>query len=182
MTRNPIFAALAATACLTAAPLMAQEIEADETVSIEREIVVVDTADDSSGVTRRSLVRRIGADAGGTRLDDQIDAMKEIEVRIVRMGESAQMSEAEIRALTEARIADGDMVVFSAREMACERQASGEVRLRVCTLEGRNSALSALREARRTLATDAALDDESRLSALAALDRRIDELEAASDR
>lgn len=173
MTSNPILAAIAATACLSAAPIVAQEIEPEGSVLVERETVVVDTGVATAPSVRQTRIRR---------LDDQIDAMKEVETRIVEMGEKAELSEAELKALTEARIADGDMVVFSGREMACERQATGEVRLKVCTVEGRNSALRALREARRTLAADAAQGDEARLRALAALDSRIEELEAASDR
>lgn len=190
MKNNTMIAAASALACLSTSPLAAQEIEADDTVSIQRKVVVIDTDEGAREVGREVRVMRIGEGARNTRgrtgrdagLNDRIDAMKKVEARIVKMGEGANLSEAELRAITGDRIADGRMVVFSGEEMQCELQNTGEVKLRLCTSEGQVSALDALRKARRSLAADTDLDRESRGRALTALDDRIDELEAATGR
>ena len=183
MNAKIMLTATAALACLSQPPISAQEIAVEEDVSIDRRIAAIDKKselDRSPDIEREvHIVRRRSVDGA---LADQIDAMEEVELRIVKMGEGADIDEAELRALTERRIADGEMVVFNGREMECERQATGVVRLEVCSSEGRKSVIEALREARATLADDAQLGIDAKARALAALDRRIVELEVAGDR
>jgi hypothetical protein len=182
MKPRTLIAAISAMACFVPAPLLAQEIEVDEDVSVDRRVMVIetgDTADDERIVKRE--VRVVRSDTGDKALARQLDDLEKVELRIVKMGDDTDISGAELRALTEERIADGKMVVFSAREMECERQATGEVRLEVCSSEGRASVLEALREARGTIAAETDLGADAKARALAALDRRIAELEAAAD-
>lgn len=188
MKKTTMLTAIFAMACCAAAPALAQEIEAEETVTVEREVVMA-TGDDRPAVRREIRVMRIDG-ARDTRrdtrrrtlLDAQIDEMEKTELRIVEMGERSDLSEAELKAITEARIAEGEMVIFSGKEMRCERRSGGEVKLRVCTEEGRVSALRALRKARATLAAENGLAYASRSRAIAALDRQIADLELATGR
>lgn len=182
MTKKLMLAAVSTLACFVPATLAAQEIAVDEDVSVDRRVMVIETADsddDERTVTRE--VRVVRSDPGDNTLARQLDDMEKVEVRIIKMGEDTDMSEAELRALTEERIADGEMVLFNAREMECEHQNTGEVRLQVCSSKGRASVIEALRKARGTIATEAGLGDDARARALAALDRQIVELEAAGN-
>lgn len=181
MKTNAMLATLAAATCLASTPLMAQEIEVEEDVAVDRRVVVIETDDAENGKKVEHKVRVVRRGADGAEVARELDEMEKVEVRIVKMGEGADLSEAELRALTEERLADREMIVFSGREMECERQATGEVRLKVCSSEGRASVLKALREARGTLATETSLGDDAKARALAALDRRIVELETATE-
>lgn len=180
MKTNAMLAAISVMACLFAAPVLAQEIEieTDEIVQVEREVIMIDRDGAVAADDRDVRVIRLRSGDRDGSLDRQIDDMEKVEVRIVKMGESADLSEAEIKAITEERIAEGDMVVFSGKEMRCERRSGGEVRLQLCTDEGRRSALSALRKARASLASQTRVNFESRSRAVDALDRRIADLEA----
>ena len=174
--RTTLISAAASLACLVALPAAAQTIESDENVTVETRVSV----DSERPTTQRREIRviRLRDDDSDVRISREIDDVGKADIRIVTMGEGADLSEEELKAIARARLDEREMVVFSKKEMVCEKETTGQVSLRVCSEAGRGSALKALRKARATVADDDGIDDSQKARALAALDARIAELEA----